>query len=315
MKIPVSLFFILALSVPNISLAQGINCEKASTETEKEICDSPGLKEDELEMEKIYFALRKKLGPAGRAKLLAAQRSWLKERAEYSDSNILNDFIRDQLQFLSETPDGMVPFTETKITNQGKGKSKTKGYMFPVEKTALQKSFNRTLEKVLNKPRGSTDGKFEEELDATRVKRNDSYILSIRVYMEGFYGGVHPLHFAGHVNINKKTGQPVKISSLFDEKARQELAKACVTQLVAGRASYARFDSPEEASAQFEKDFPGAVRKNVGNAVRWKFEEFSTSITFDEYIVAAYVAGEQSCEFENDFLAGLSKQPKFFGAQ
>jgi len=72
---------LLALVIPAApAAAQSFDCKKASTATEKAICDSPFLGAYDLDMAFAYKDARGTLSGDERTKLLDAQRAWLKER-------------------------------------------------------------------------------------------------------------------------------------------------------------------------------------------------------------------------------------------
>ncbi len=286
-----------------------LDCSKATSELENIICKSDSLKQDEMQMEKAYFSLRKNLGPIGQKKLLTMQRAWLAFRSDMIVESAISEEIETHTQFLKNTPAGMVPFKRQ--TTLKKMERFLTGYNFPNPSTPVQRNFNKMLKPILNQTVGDPEYKGSEEVDASDIKRNDKFILSARIYSDGFYGGAHPLHSSVHINIDVKTGNPLKISHLFSKQAQRKIALACAVQLAQGRTAYEK-DTALATFNAYQEDYPNQITNHIKDASRWQFEKTETTISFNEYAIAPYVAGEQRCSFENTYLAPLSKRPEFF---
>ncbi len=286
-----------------------LDCSKATSKLDKIICSDDDLKQDDAEMEKAYFSLRKKLDSVGHAKLLKMQRFWLKSRSPYTPTDTLSTDFQDHTAFLKNTPKGMVPFLNTiKIK---KFTRNLKGYEFSNPSTPAQKTFNKKLYKAISQSIGETDGRGGEDIDALDIFRNDKLVISARVYTDGFYGGAHPLHSAVHINIDTKTGKPLSIKSLFSKQTQKKIAIACAVQISDFRGLYEK-DTPLEIFNAINEDYPNSITDRVKDATSWQFKKSESTIIFNEYLIASYTAGEQQCSFENTFLAPLSKRPEFF---
>ena len=294
-----------------ISPAAALDCSKARSEAEKTICSDPDLKEEDAAMEKAYFSLHKKLGPVGQKKLLAMQRQWLKTRNEMSVDSIISGATEDHTRLLEKTPPGMVPFHTETTSKSGKVKTTITGYKFPTTNTALHKTFNALFDKRYKENQVEPADKADEEVDATDVSRFGPYIISSRIYTDGYYGGAHPLHFAVQVNVDVKTAKPLKIESLFSREALDKLALSCASQIAEFRGMYEQ-DTPEKTLKAINEDYPGEILKHLKDPGSWLFKKAEAIIVFNEYTIAPYAAGEQNCSFKNKVLARLSKKPDYF---
>jgi len=77
--------FVIAVAVvtaPYAGLAQGpsFDCARAGSPTERAICGSPQLSQQDRVISALYSDLHRALGPAARDRLLTEQRAWLAGR-------------------------------------------------------------------------------------------------------------------------------------------------------------------------------------------------------------------------------------------
>ncbi len=82
-------------------------------------------------------------------------------------------------------------------------------------------------------------------------------------------------------------------------------------QVAQGRPAYEKETTLETFNA-YQKDYPNQISEHVKNSYRWQLKKIKSTITFNEYTIAPYIAGEQRCSFDNIYLASLSKRPAFF---
>jgi len=289
--------------------SNALDCSKATSDLDKAICADSELKEYDSQMEKTYFFLRKKLGPKGRAILLKTQRHWLKSRQDFSNPDSLSMEIEEHTRFLQAAPKGMVPVLSTRKTKNFT--RRFQGYKFPDPSTKIQRTFNKHLQKILRSSISDPDVRGEEDVDASKVSRFDKFVLSTQVSTEGYYGGAHPSHNTLHINVDIKTGQILKIKTLFSKQALRTIELACAMQIAQDRPAYEK-ETPLETFKAFQEAYPNQITDHVKNSFRWQFKKIKTTISFNEYAIAPYVAGEQRCSFDNQFFAPLSKHPKFF---
>lgn len=314
-------FLFSAITTTSPLPALAFDCTTATTNIENTICNSPELKASDDAMENAYFTLRAKLGPIGKKKLLALQRRWLRKRNvdDIAIESTLLEENTNHTQFLNTTPQGMAPHFVYKAPKSGKTGGEQRGYLFADPKTHLEKSFNALILKFAKTYQpgkkvddaGTQEGTYEADTNFETVSRFDQNILSSSITVVGNFGGAHPFHISSFINIDPQTGNQVKISTLFNPSARAQLINKCADQLIQARGIYDR-DDPKLARKAFNDDYPNEVKKHINDAKRWAFEKSGVTITFDEYAVAPYVAGEQLCVFKNAFLTTITKHPNMF---
>ena len=120
-----SMLVLLALlasitSPARAATAPSFDCAKATIEAERLICASDDLSQLDATMARTYHALRKRLGPAGRKMLATMQKIWLRERNKMIVADTIEDAITNHIEFLKNTPSGMVPFHAKKAPRPGR---------------------------------------------------------------------------------------------------------------------------------------------------------------------------------------------------
>ncbi len=72
----------LAFLTPTAVAAAEMNCGEPKTQMEMNACEGKKLDKADTELNEVYAKLSKKVSAGGKAKLLEAQRAWLKYRDE-----------------------------------------------------------------------------------------------------------------------------------------------------------------------------------------------------------------------------------------
>jgi len=109
-------------------------------------------------------------------------------------------------------------------------------------------------------------------------------IWSIKFGFTGYTdGGAHPYQYSGTVNYDLKSGKWVSLSDLFLDNSNylEVLSKLCIAEL--SKRDIGFFGGFQDGAAPLAKNYS-----------KWNITADGLMITFDEYQVAPYAAGEQT---------------------
>jgi len=100
----------VAILMAGPAMGQSFDCAKAGTAIEKEICNNPVIGALDTQMAAAYDAARKGADSAGKAQLLAAQRTWLASRDQCAgkDAECLITSYTGRIEAMTELP-GVFP--------------------------------------------------------------------------------------------------------------------------------------------------------------------------------------------------------------
>ncbi len=327
--IPVKIVLVPLLTVlPAIYVAsplpaQAFPCNKATTKVELTICANPEIKQADDEMGRTYFAMKGNLQRKAATMLKTSQQNWLKYRNTtcLAEPNCLRAETQSRTEMLVEISryqPALVPVFRWQLGGKNAYSLKFDGVKFANPDTGSQSAgrsaFNREVDKTMakapwgEKTEDQTMAPWEQEI-TLRVNQLTRRMISATATIYDYSGGAHPNSWSRSLNINMRTGRPMKTSDLFSEKSIDILISDCRDKIIEAKSNRLS-GSIEEARADIEQSYPGAVKTHVRDMATWRFTDKNVSINFNSYAIGPYAAGPFSCEFSTGYIKDLARNSK-----
>jgi uncharacterized protein len=309
----------VALLVIGAAPANAFDCTKAGTDIEKTICGDADALAANDRMEKAYFELRDRLGETERKLLLDNQKAWLHYRDSCGADGPLciGEASETRAVLLESTRPGMVPFTLFQKGVEDGYEVTISGYHFINPTDPAEIAYEDWVKaRIADTPYGQPPEKTDDEHPpynhevVLEVPRLTGRLLSAVAYSQDYSGGAHGNSWSTSVNLDRASGSELSASGLFDDDGLKSLADDCARQIVESYSDMYDGMSQDEALAELEKTYPGAVAEHLGDMTRWHFDEEGGLVRFDPYAVAPYAGGPAECRFSYDELRPLASQPE-----
>ncbi len=301
--------------------AIAFDCNKARTDVETEICANPDVKQSDDDMADAYFALRDRLDKKNRKQLLKTQKSWLHYRNTSCGAvgSCIESENRSHEQVLRNATNGLVPVFRWQQGGRKKMEIKFQAvkFAFPVDKG--QMAFNREIARLIKKSgfgkrvgiEGTGNWTYEKLVEISLIS---GLMISASVDTYEFTGGAHPNGWSDGINIDRASGRFLRTGDLFAKASVKKLIRNCQEQIISGKATiYNEYDvdKMDQSISDLEENYPGEVKKHIGDLHEWRFEKDKAVVMFDPYEVDSYAAGPFECKFDYSYLKPMMSHSEY----
>jgi len=303
----------VSVSAPGELSAASFDCARAQSSSAKLICSDPSLSALDEQLAQRYKALRAQLSKEGQSELKASQRLWLKYWpklcAEQTNQEALSlaaapcarGRYQARIKELSVQRFEGRPYFQPTLHRAAKTQAPWGDELIMVEQHL---SSHRLLDGGLSgaeaelvqrlnqwlKPRADELAwlKNSEAFDMiTELSSRESAQLGTKLWRlavdTGWMGGAHPMSYSYHKWFHLKARRPLLASDLFVKPGWEEgLAKLAYESL--------KREIPEELYISG----PDKLIELVREVKSWDIKAEGLGLYFNNYEVAAYVAGPQS---------------------
>ena len=309
---------IATLSILSASATLALDCAKAATNVEREICANPRLKIADDAMAAAYSALRKRLRGNDLKMLAASQRKWLRGREE-QPSRIL-DLTESRRRFLLGAPDSGKGIGERLIPIflQKDGSPRSYDVNFELLKFAkprspVEKILNTAIDKILdeadlseNLGETASEGTRNFQTASAALAFASEKFLSLRIYSTQSFGGAQGMRQTQAINVELDRGTLLDIGKLFGTTGLSILKKQCAQQLLLQKIEQLgekyRFDDDPSYNDV-------AMEKALKSSANWTFWENRAELIFNVGDIGSYREPEYLCSFTTDSLPLMAEYP------
>jgi len=308
-----SLLLGCAISTP----ALAFDCKAARSPVEKAICAESSLLALDDQIGKAYGEVRA-LGDAGaKAALLGSQRAWLATRdaclkQEKVGACLTTQMMR-RLAYLTGRqeagPGAASPLAPLIRWRQApaKAEQRIEAFVFAAPATSGDKRFNALVlgfvDELIANMSGEPDRATTLEVTASlpyASARLVSAHLDVYTMAEG---AAHPNTSSRDVNVDLALGRELVFGDLFDAAAGRRIIGLCRAQVLKDKTERGM----DEPVAEELKEFDAALAKALPDLSAWSFTADHVSVTFDRYVLGAYVEGGYGCDLPYAALRPLAK--------
>jgi len=304
------------------SPALALDCQRASTASEKAICADPAALAADADLGKVFAALHGSLDPKAKPQLAAAEVSWLALR----DSNCADEKgpalgpcltreTRSRIVFLSGAPDAgpgapdrLAPVFGMQKGGKGRTEVDVQLSKFVDAATPAERAFNAAVDHLTNDLENpGKDDPLADQWSYTwsmRLAYASPKLISAHAEGDSFMGGAHPNSYSVNINLDVARGREATFADLLDKPAADKIFALCLKQVRDEKTS--REGSADDDSGA-AKTLADSVAEATGNLKAWSFGADAATISYDAYAVGAYAEGAFSCSAPYTTLRPLAR--------
>ncbi len=302
--------------------ALALDCQRASTASEKAICADPAALAADADLGKAFDAVRAGLDAKARLQLVAAQVAWLSLRnsncAEEKGAALgtcLARETRSRIAFLSGAPEAgpgasgrLAPTFHMQKGAKGRTDVDVQLLKFVDAATPAERAFNAAVDHLTNDLENpGKDDPLADQWSYTwsmRLAYASPKLISAHADGDSFMGGAHPNSYSVNVNVDVARGREATFADLVDMPAAQKIFALCLKQVRDQKS--AREDTPDD-DADAAKTLAKSVAEATGDLKAWSFGSDAATVAYDPYAVGAYVEGAFSCSVPYATLRPLAR--------
>ena len=297
--------------------ALAFDCAAARRPAEKAICADASLLALDDQMGKAYGEVRA-LGDAGvRAALAGSQRAWLATRdaclKREKVSACLAAQMTRRLAYLMGRPEAgpgatsrFVPLIRWRQA-PAKAEQRIEVFAFLAPVTAGEKRFNDLVrgfvDDVIGDMSGQPDRATTVEVTASLPYASARFVSAHLETYTMAEGAAHPNTSSRDVNVDLARGRELVFADLFDAAAARKILGLCRAQVLKDKTERGM----DEPDADEFREFDAALAKALPDLRIWSFTADQVSVTFDRYVLGAYVEGGYGCDLPYADLRSLAK--------
>ncbi len=312
----------LAFAALAASPAMALDCQRASTPSEKAICaDATALAADS-DLGKAFDALRASLDPKAKTQLGAAEVAWLALR----DSNCADEKgpalgaclareTRARIAFLSGSPEAgpgapgrFAPVLRMQKGGKGRTDVDVQLLKFVDAATPAERAFNAAVDRLTNdlENPGNDDPLSDQWSYAwsMRLAYASPRLISAHADGDSFMGGAHPNSYSVNIDVDVARGREATFADLLDKPAAAKIFALCLKQ--AREEKSAREGSADDDSGA-PKTLAESIAEATGDLEAWSFGADAATVSYDPYAVGAYAEGAFSCSVPYATLRPLAR--------
>jgi uncharacterized protein YecT (DUF1311 family) len=297
MRLP---FLIPALAVAGLSLlasaprSYAMDCKKASSPVEKDICGDKQLLERDALINKTFADLKAMKKPDEARLLVINQREWIATRetecveTQGGKRVIIGGCIGGGMEvrrrFLAGEPETGAGAASPLWPwfRKGDANAVNVAYAFASPTAPAEIALNAAIVAFL-----SRNAPGAKQTYAMRYAYGSPRLVSL--HGEGAWeGGAHPAPWRGDINFDLVNAKPFKFSDAFAPESLKAIIDECRAQVASDMKS-----DDKTVIADREKRF-GEI---VGDLGRWSFAADRATIGFDHGEINDYVDGDLECHF------------------
>jgi uncharacterized protein YecT (DUF1311 family) len=299
-----------------------LDCQRASTPSEKAICADPAALAADSDLGKAFDALRASLDPKGKTQLVAAQVAWLGLR----DSNCADEKgpglgaclareTRARAAFLAGAPEAgpgasgrLAPVMRMQKGGKGRTDVDVQLLKFVDAATPAERAFNAAVDRLtsdLENP--GKDDPLADQWSYTwtmRLAYASPRLISAHADGDSFMGGAHPNSYSVNVNIDGARGREATFADMLDKPAADKIFALCLKQV---RDQKSAREGAADDDSGAPKTLAESVAEATGDLKAWSFGAEAATVSYDPYAVGAYAEGAFSCSVPYATLRPLAR--------
>ncbi len=300
----------LGLAALAVSPAMAVDCQRASTSSEKAICADPTALAADTDLGKAFAALHAALDPKAKTQLGAAEVAWLALR----DSNCADEKgpalgaclareTRARIAFLAGAPEAglgaagrLAPVFRMQKGGKGRTDVDVQLLKFVDAATPAERAFNAAVDRLTNDL--ENPGKDDPLADqwsyawSMRLAYASPQLISAHADGDSFMGGAHPNSYSVNINVDGARGRDATFADMLDKPAAAKIFALCLKQVRDEKS--AREGSADDDSGA-PKTLAESVAEATGDLKAWSFGADAATISYDPYAVGTYAEGAFSC--------------------
>jgi len=302
--------------------ALALDCQRASTVSEKAICADPAALAADADLGKAFAALHASLDSKGKLQLVAAEVAWLALR----DSNCgdekgaalgacLARESRARIVFLSGAPDAgpgapgrLAPTFRMQKGGKGRPDVDVQLLKFVDAATPAERAFNAAVDRLTNDLENpGKDDSLADQWSYTwsmRLAYASPKLISAHADGDSFMGGAHPNAYSVNINVDVARGREATFADMLDKPAADKIFALCLKQV---REAKAAREGTVDDDAGAAKTLADSVAAATGDIKAWSFAADAATISYDPYAVGAYAEGAFSCTLPYATLRPLAR--------
>jgi uncharacterized protein YecT (DUF1311 family) len=292
------------------SPALALDCQRASSASEKAICADPAALAADADLGKAFAALHASLDPKAKSQLGAAEVAWLALR----DSNCadvkaaalgacLARETRGRIAFLSGAPDSgpgapgrLAPVFRMQKGAKGRTDIDVQLLKFVDAATPAERAFNGAVDHLTNdlENPGKDDALADQwsYMWSMRLAYASPKLISAHADGDSFMGGAHPNSYSVNINVDVARGREATFADMLDKPAADKIFALCLKQV---RDEKTAREGSADDDADAAKTLAVSVAEATGDLKAWSFGADAATISYDPYAVGAYAEGAFSC--------------------
>jgi len=300
----------LGLAALTVSPATALDCQRASSASEKAICADPTALAADDDLGKAFAALHASFDPKAKTNLVAAEVAWLALR----DSNCADEKgpalgaclareTRARIAFLAGAPEAgpgapgrLAPVFRMQKGGKGRTDVDVQLLKFVDAATPAERAFNAAVDRLtsdLENP--GKDDPLADQWSYTwsmRLAYASPRLISAHADGDSFLGGAHPNAYSVDINVDVARGREATFADMLDKPAAGKIFALCLNQVRGQKSAH-------EGSADDDADAAKTLAENIAEATgalkAWSFGADAATVSYDPYAVGAYAEGAFSC--------------------
>ena len=312
----------LGLAALAASPAMALDCQRASSASEKAICADPAALAADADLGKAFAALHASFDPKARANLVAAEVAWLALR----DSNCADEKgpalgaclaheTRTRIAFLAGAPEAgpgapsrLAPVLRMQKGGKGRTKVDVQLLKFVDAATPAERAFNAAVDQLTNDLENpGKDDSLADQWSYTwsmRLAYASPRLISAHADGDSFMGGAHPNAYSVNINVDVARGREATFADLLDKPAADKIFALCLKQV---RDQKSAREGSVDDDADAAKLLADSVAEATGALKAWSFAADAATVSYDPYAVGAYAEGAFSCSVPYATLRPLAR--------
>jgi uncharacterized protein YecT (DUF1311 family) len=312
----------LGLAALAASPAMALDCQRASTASEKAICADPTALAADSDLGKVFAALLASFDPKAKTNLVASEVAWLALR----DSNCADEKgpalgvclareTRARIAFLAGAPEAgpgapgrLAPVLRMQKGGKGRTDVDVQLLKFADAATPAERAFNAAVDRLTNDLENpGKDDPLADQWSYTwsmRLAYASPRLISAHADGDSFMGGAHPNSYSVNINVDVARGREATFADLLEKPAAQKIFALCLKQVRDEKS--AREDSQDD-DADAAKTLADSVAEATGDLKGWSFGADAATISYSPYAVGAYAEGAFLCNVPYATLRPLAR--------
>ena len=231
----------LGLAALAASPAMALDCQRASTASEKAICADPTALAADADLGKAFAALHASLDPKAKTQLGAAEVAWLALR----DSNCADEKgpalgaclareTRARIAFLAGAPEAgpgapgrLAPVLRMQKGGEGRTDVDVQLLKFVDAVTPAERAFNAAVDRLTNDLENpGKDDPLADQWSYTwsmRIAYASPRLISAHADGDSFMGGAHPNSYSVNINVEGARGREATFADMLDKPAADKI--------------------------------------------------------------------------------------------
>jgi uncharacterized protein YecT (DUF1311 family) len=305
-----------------VSPATALDCQRATTSSEKAICADPTALAADADLGKAFAALHASLDPKAKTQLGAAEAAWLALR----DSNCADEKGRGlgaclarkthaRIAFLAGAPEAgpgapgrLAPVLRMQKGGKGRTDVDVQLLKFVDAMTPVERAFNAAVDRLTNDLENpGADDRLSDQWSYTwsmRLAYASPRLISAHADGDSFMGGAHPNSYSVNINVDGARGREATFADMLDKPAADKIFALCLKQ-VRNEKSMREGSIDDDSGAP--KTLAESVAEATGDLKAWSFGADAATVSYDPYAVGAYVEGAFSCSVPYAMLRPLAR--------